>query len=380
MIIFLIIFLSVYTALNYYIFRRGWQAIGNLPVTKVFYTIFFVITVYGYILTRVLDKSLPAFAYNILFTIGSFWFAFILYFILSLLVIDITRFFESRFHFLPKIIYKNYEFTKRVTAALIILLVCIIVFIGYLNKNDVTVRELNINLTKGDGKIKELNIVMASDIHISVIEGDKFVSDIVNKINSLNPDIVLFAGDIIDDKIEILNREKIGESFKKLKTKYGVFSINGNHEYINSIEPSIKYLENLNIELLRDEYEFIDSSFYLLGRDDMSVINVGGKDRKELEDIIKPINSNYPKILLDHVPVRLNQAVNNDIDLQLSGHTHHGQMWPLNYITESVYEVSWGYKKKGKTHIYVSSGASLWGPPVRTGSRSEIVLIKIKFI
>jgi len=82
---------------------------------------------------------------------------------------------------------------------------------------------------------------------------------------------------------------------------------------------------------------------------------------------------------MDHQPFGLSEAMTNGVDLQLSGHTHHGQLWPLNLITDFIYEVSWGYARKGNTHYYVSSGASGWGPPVRTGSRTEIVNIKIRF-
>jgi predicted MPP superfamily phosphohydrolase len=138
-------------------------------------------------------------------------------------------------------------------------------------------------------------------------------------------------------------------------------------------------MEEYGMKILRDEYEFIDSSFYLVGRDDVVKKQFTGRERKKLNEIISSINSNYPKVLLDHTPVKLEQAENNGIDLQFSGHTHHGQIWPANIITNMIYEVSWGYLEKGKTKYYVSSGAGTWGPPVRTGSKSEIVNIKIKF-
>jgi len=141
----------------------------------------------------------------------------------------------------------------------------------------------------------------------------------------------------------------------------------------------VKYAEHLEIKVLRDEYILIDSSFYVIGREDVVMKQFTGKDRKSLEQIINSINSNFPKILLDHTPIKLEQAEKNGIDLQLSGHTHHGQIWPANIITNMIYEVSWGYLKKGKTNYYVTSGAGTWGPPVRTGSKSEIVHIKLKF-
>jgi predicted MPP superfamily phosphohydrolase len=220
---------------------------------------------------------------------------------------------------------------------------------------------------------------MAADLHLSPIDGEKLLGRIVEKINSLEPDIILFAGDIVDDKAEVLMRSEIGESFKQLNPKYGIYAINGNHEFINDVESSVKFMENYNFHVLRDNHEFVDSSFYIIGREDVSMKQFTSSQRKALDEIVKPVEENYPKILLDHTPVKLEQAEKNSINLQLSGHTHHGQIWPGNIITNLIYEISWGYKKKGKTHYYVTSGAGTWGPPVRTGSKSEIVNIKVIF-
>ena len=117
----------------------------------------------------------------------------------------------------------------------------------------------------------------------------------------------------------------------------------------------------------------------MIGREDVAMPQFTNKQRKSLNEIVSNLDNNLPKILLDHTPVKLEQAEQNGIDLQLSGHTHHGQIWPANIITNMIYELSWGYLKKGKTHYYVSSGAGTWGPPVRTGSSSEIVNIKVSF-
>jgi hypothetical protein len=220
---------------------------------------------------------------------------------------------------------------------------------------------------------------MAGDIHLSPINDEKFLSNIVEKINSLNPDIVLFPGDIVDDKAEVLRRLNIGKSFKKIKSKYGVFASNGNHEFINGVEDADRFMRENGIEVLRDTIVMIDDAFIISGREDRSINNFTNKNRKSLDSIINGVDRSYPIILLDHTPVNLDHARKNGIDLQLSGHTHHGQMWPANIITNLIYEISWGYKKIENTQYYVTSGAGTWGPPVRTGSRSEIVNIKINF-
>lgn len=379
MALFFIIFFTVYTSLNFYVFIRGWQVISAYPVLKPIYAILFVLIAYGYVIAKVFYKYLHPLLYDIILGIGAIWFAFLAYFILSILLIDILRLFNGWFNFFPAFITNNYESAKKITAVIVFALVGLIVFLGNLNKRDIQIRNLELSIPKGEGKLNELNIVMASDIHLSPIDGERLLSRIVDKINSLNPDIILLAGDIVDDKAKILEERNIGESFRKLKPKYGVFSVNGNHEFINEVDSCVRYAEKFGIKFLRDRYELIDSSFYVIGREDSSMTQFTGKQRKSLNEIVKDLSDNYPKILLDHTPFKLEQAQQNNIDLQLSGHTHHGQIWPANIVTNMIYEVSWGYKKKGNTHYYVSSGAGTWGPPVRTGSSSEIVNIKVKF-
>ena len=107
--------------------------------------------------------------------------------------------------------------------------------------------------------------------------------------------------------------------------------------------------------------------------------NLQEKTENLLDEILENTKENLPLILMDHTPFGMEEAEKNNVDLQLSGHTHHAQMWPLNYITQKLYEQDWGYLKKGKTQYYVSCGVGTWGPPVRTGSITEIVNIKVKF-
>ena len=131
---------------------------------------------------------------------------------------------------------------------------------------------------------------------------------------------------------------------------------------------------------MRDTKIKIDDGLIIAARDDRSGRGFTGKERLSLEKILENREAEYPVILMDHTPWGLDEAKNNGVDLQLSGHVHNGQLFPLNYITDSIYEKGWGYLKKGKTQYYISCGAGTWGPPVRTGSYSEIVNLKIKFI
>ncbi len=201
----------------------------------------------------------------------------------------------------------------------------------------------------------------------------------MEKINNLNPDLVLLPGDVIDEDIRPVIKNNLGEILRQIKSRYGVFAITGNHEYIGGVDKAKKYLAEHNLQLLNDNYVLIEDSLYIIGREDRSIRGFTGKTRKSLEEIIADLDKSKPLVIMDHQPVKLDEAEGNNIDLQLSGHTHHGQLWPLNFITMQVYEISMGYKLKGNTHYYVSSGVGTWGPPVRTNSRPEILCINLQF-
>lgn len=190
----------------------------------------------------------------------------------------------------------------------------------------------------------------------------------------------MLPGDVVDEDIKPVIKQNLGEILKKLKSVYGTYAVTGNHEYIGGAEQACKYLTEHEITLIRDDYIKIADSFYIIGREDRAIKWFTGKTRKTLREIMHGADKNLPLILMDHQPLGLEEARENDIDLQLSGHTHHGQLWPFNFITNKVYSLSYGYIKKGNTHYYVSCGAGTWGPPVRTGNKPEIIDLTVNFI
>jgi len=274
---------------------------------------------------------------------------------------------------------KNPEKVKQLVALCVMIFVTTAVVGGYINARSINVIDYKIYIHKKAGNLKSLNIVMASDIHLGTVLGKSFMEKIADKINSLNPEIVLFAGDIIDEDIAPVLKDNMGTAIEKIKSKYGTYAITGNHEYIGGVEAACDYLSRHGINVLRDSIAEIDNSFYIIGREDLSINRFSHKHRKELKTLIDSIDSSKPLILMDHQPFKLNEAFENKIDLQLSGHTHNGQLWPLNYLISKIYELGWGYRVNGITHYYVSCGVGGWGPPIRTGSVPEIVNIKLIF-
>ncbi len=379
MIIFFSVFFTIYALINYYIFIRGWQALSYIPQFRIVYLIIFLGISLSFIISKLLSKYIPSILYDLMQWVGSFWFAFMLYFILTIVLLDLVRLLNYFLNIFPSSILNSYDSWKFGIFVSVILITSIIVLTGYINTRIITVKNLNITLKKGSSQLSELKLVTFADIHLTPMNNEKLLSKIIDKVNSLNPDIVLIPGDFADEKTEWLEGRSIGKSFFRLKPRFGLYACTGNHEFIVGVDNISKFISDHNIKLLRDENIFIDSSFYLAARDDRSKKQFTGKDRKPLNEILENRKEDFPLILMDHTPFGLEEAENNKVDLQLSGHTHHAQMFPLNYLTQMIYEKDWGYLKKGNTQYYVTCGVGTWGPPVRTGSRTEIVNIKIKF-
>lgn len=378
-LIFISIVLLVYVSVNYYIFSRGLQAIPKDSQLRTYYIILFILTALSFWAGRILENFMLNWFTETLVWIGSFWLAFILYYFLFAALFDLLRLLNHFFGIFPSVIIQNYEKAKLYSLISVIIITTLTVLYGHINFINPGIRKFEISLPKKSAEISSLNIVMASDIHLGTIVGKKQLDKFVEMANSINPDIILLPGDIFDEDIGPIIKNNLGNDLKRLKAKYGVFAATGNHEYIGGVEVAVKYMQNHGINVIRDTAVFIDSSFYIIGREDRDITRFAEKNRKDLFEITKDIEKNYPVILLDHQPRELQIARENGIDLQLSGHTHHGQLWPLNYITSMIYEISWGYEKIGNTHYYVSSGFAGWGPPVRTGSTTELVNILVSF-
>lgn len=377
-IIFFSVVVSVYSLINLYIFIRGWEVLPENTSWRLGYVILFLILFLSFITGRFLERAALSRFSSALVWIGSFWLGAMVYFFLILLVIDILRLINSIIPFFPLFFSAGYEAALR-TAIVICGFVVLLVIAGFVNALKPRVKTLDLVIHKNVNPTKLLNIVIASDIHLGTLVCKSRLERIVNKINSLNPDLVLLPGDVVDEDLGPVIRENLGETLRKIKSKYGIIAVTGNHEYIGGVEKACRYLTDHGITVLRDSSMTVDNAITIVGREDASIKQFAHRRRKSLEELMANVDTSRPVILMDHQPFGLQEAEGNGIDLQLSGHTHHGQLWPFNFITKKVYELSWGYRKKGDTHFYVSSGVGTWGPPIRTGNRPEIVNIRLRF-
>jgi len=378
-IIFFSLVLVVYGAINFYIYIRGLQAIPSGSPWRLWFSLIFWGLASTFILARILERTYPCLFTGIITWIGSFWLGFMLFFFLAVVLIDIARGFNSFLHFFPPSFYAGLAHTKLVTFFTVLGLTVILVSGSFINARNPHLKELNLTISKPHATPGELTVVMASDIHLGTIIASRKANRLVEKINAMKPDLVLLAGDIVDEDLAPVINNNLGEALGQIKSRLGVYAITGNHEYIGGVGPAVEYLEKHGVRMLRDTSVRINDQFYLVGRDDRDKPRFTGKPRKQLKEIMADVDTTFPVILMDHQPFNLAKHAQMGIDLQLSGHTHHGQIWPFNYITDAIYEISWGYRQIGNTHFYVSSGYGTWGPPLRLGNRPEIVKINLRF-
>lgn len=378
-IIFFSLFLLLYGLINSYVYLRGWQAIPPESPFRIPYAVIFSILSLSFFAGRMLERWAPGALSTFFVWTGSFWFAAFAYFTLAALFIDILRLVNYGVPIFPSFITTDIARTKTAVLIGVIAVVGTALTAGYFNARSPQLKTLRIHIPKKIESLSTLNVAVASDIHLGTIIGSERLDKIVRTINDLNPDLILFPGDIVDEDLAPVIRQNLGETLRLLKAKYGVFAITGNHEYIGGVEEACTYLAEHKIRVLRDEAVTIRDGITLVGREDRSINQFAGKRRKLLSEIVDGAADSSVLIVMDHQPFGLDEAVAQGADLQLSGHTHHGQLWPFQLITNAIYEVSWGYKKKGETQFYVSSGAGTWGPPVRLGNTPEIIHLQITF-
>ena len=374
---FFTVFLIVYTGANFYAGWRFFQAfyviIGQYSAI---YWAFYLLLALTPFIARIGKKYFAGPINDILAVAGGYWLAAIYYFVLLWGFADLSR-------LLLRFIVPSSPLIRQAPlywGTGFIVLVAVLFVYGTYNARQPHNVHYDIAVHKKVPGLSELHAVMIADIHLGSIVGNDRLLSLVNRINELNPDIVFFAGDTIDEDVRIFVEQKMPEVIVKLHPKYGTYAVLGNHEYIGgNSQLAVQYLEEAGVKVLLDRYIKVNDQFYIIGRDDRASLAVKGRRRLELCRLMKGVDKNLPVILLDHQPYHLDEGEKNGVDLQLSGHTHHGQFFPNNLITAQVYEQDWGYLKKGEYQAIVSCGFGTWGPPIRIGSYPEIIDITISF-
>lgn len=331
------VFLVFYCGISFYVGHRGWTTISkNIHrIYKSIYWVLFGILILSFPLTEFVKDYLSE-AGRLWFTVWS-WYSMlaVVYIFLLVLLIDLFRLVDKYLDFVPTRL-KTHRRTPGVITSLIIILVTFILIYGTWNAQSPIVTNYEITVNKNGGS----------------------------------------AGDIVEGIPKQEDAKKLVNEFKEMDPKYGKVAVPGNHDRWLRSEEGVKSFLEAGITLLRDEILKVEDSFFVVGRDDPGH---GRRDRKGLEELMEGVDSLLPIILLDHQPIDLHNAQQNNVDIQLSGHTHMGQIFPANFITSKIYELDWGILTKESYNLIVTNGYGTWGPPLRIGNSPEIVHITLIF-
>ena len=363
------IIILAYTFPNIYLFVRIWQLFIEKG-SKIRYSIIYLLLAMVFPLSNLFsgdDAAYPA------FTVASnYLLPFYLYLFLSVLVFDIFLLINRLVKIFPRA-KMSVPRIRKICLGSILFVSFSIVIAGIINFNTIRISEYQIGIPRRSSSIKHLKVAYVADFHIKGSQDIDFVRKFAGKIEEIKPDIMLFGGDIVEGRRSDKYMQLIQKILSGIKTRYGSYGVYGNHEYYTG-QVRGDFFDKAGITILCDTVMVIDGLFSLAGRFDSH-----SSYRKTVSALLSSASDTLPVILLDHRPTEIDQASRTAADIQFSGHTHNGQLFPINLITGSIYELSWGYLKKGNTNFFVTSGIRLWGPPVRTTGKSEILVIDIDF-
>ncbi len=306
-----------------------------------------------------LDR-MPMTLSSVVYHVGTSWIIILMYLVMIFVVVDLLRL----CHILP-----DYWLVHNGVAAAglgaLMLAVFTYGYIHYINKERVA-----LSLTTDKPLSRPLRIVMTSDWHLGYHNRRAELARWVDSINAEHPDIILVAGDLIDRSLRPLNEERMAEELRRLQAP--VYACLGNHEYYSGYPQALQFYHDAGIHLLQDSMAVV-GDIVIIGRDDRS-----HQRRKSLSQLMADVPVGKYTLVMDHQPYHLERVEAAGVDFQLSGHTHHGQVWPISWVTERMYECAYGSYRRGNTRYYVSSGLGIWGGKFRIGTQSEYVVATLE--
>lgn len=377
--------LTIYLAIHLFVYlmlaRFFDLTLGGKRILLIVLVFFFV----SFILSAILLHFSRFFAFNYYYITSAFWAGLVINLAMFLAVAGLLLIIFNLFSFNPKMIL----------GILAIIFSFSYSFYGVWKARHPIVKEIDVEIKNLPEQWKNKKAVQLSDVHLGTIQGKKFAKDLVLKVNKLEADVIFITGDLFDGMGADL--EYFAKTMDNLKSKKGTYFVTGNHEMYLGKERALSALENTSINILKNKSVDIDG---------LQIIGIDHPDFSEVRrsgfiNNLDGFQKGEPTILLYHTPasifqedesgsnpqsniyfspkVNFTEAKESGVNLQLSGHTHNGQIFPFNYLVRFIYDgFGYGLRKDGDFSIYTTSGTGTWGPPMRTGNNSEIVLINLK--
>jgi predicted MPP superfamily phosphohydrolase len=368
MIIFLLTFLCLYGGINFYAFARIRSVFHFSGATQIIFIVLFVVLILAPIIVRIaenlhLEESAKTIAY-----IGYLWMAFVFLFFFLSLSLDILKYLAGFFFSGAKSMPLHIIFF-----GIAAFLSFVLVVYGFFDAQKVRVKKLEIHtdhFLANDGRIR---IVQISDVHVGLIIRQERLQALLDLVRQANPDILISTGDLLDGERDNVMAEM--QRFVSIKPPFGKYAIMGNHEYYAGIKSSLEFTRKAGFEILRDDVRKV-AGISIFGADDITAARLGlQKDHRAFDELLSSNRDRGFVLLLKHQPF-INEKEN--FNLQLSGHTHGGQIFPFMFVVRFFFQKEYGSYQLGENKLlYVSRGVGTWGPPVRVFAPPEITVIDL---
>lgn len=352
--LFFLVFLSLYGLLNYYVYRNIIQGLSISSPGVIITALLFVFMAAAYPFSQTIKKrvQLPRVSY-----VGAFWMGMLSIAVAVFAVKDLLSWFMPAQNLEP-------------LAIAVVGLLTLLSFVRARRGPKLKAVAVNSHKTR-----RMLSIVHLSDLHLGVLTSPKWLARVIQQVNSLEADLVVITGDMVDDSFDAVKR--FAPAMASIRAKCGVYAVSGNHEYYQGIVNFHKFCAAAGITVVDNKLVAVAEGINVLGLDDKLARAETGIAAKISELLLGDGKVKDYNILLVHQPLGFKETARQGIDLQLSGHTHRGQIFPFNLLVPFFYRYAYGLHKLADSYIYTSSGTGTWGPPMRLGSSSEIVKIQV---
>lgn len=358
--LFFLIPLLLLGALQTYVAHKIWILLPFPYAVKMAVLAFMVLATILFFLSFFrFSDALPLGLVRWCYQIGNSWLIIFVYLLLFFFLADIARW--------TKILPEAWMTGNLITTICLFVSFTFLFIYAYFHYEDKQRVELNID---SQSKLsRPMKLVLVSDLHLGFHNTRSDLHRWLSLIMEEKPDAILIAGDIIDGNYRPVQEERMYEEFKALPTP--TFACLGNHDYLTGLDNDLAFCHEAGIQVLRDSIAYL-GDIAIVGRDDRM-----NPHRKNLNVIMKDVDRSKFIIELEHQPYHLEQAQQAGVSFEFAGHTHRGQVWPFNWITDVIYEDSFGPLQKGNTHYYVSSGLGIWGAKFRIGTQSEYIVLNL---
>lgn len=325
--------------------------------------------------------------------ISTYWIGIMLYSLLYVVLFDLLRLIAKHTKLKNTLLFSRGSVIS--IGSVVVACAVATCLYGIFNARNIKVNEYSVTVNKSCGSDKHLKAVLVADLHMGYAIGVDHITNMVEKINAQDPDIVIIAGDIFDNSYDGMDDpEGIKAQLKSIKSKYGVYAVYGNHDIDEKIlmgftfdwggkqlhsEKMTNFMKECDIKLINDESVLINDEFYLVGRRDTDKPGTEDGTRAEISELTKDLDKTKPIFVLSHEPDELQKTADAGADIDFSGHTHDGQLFPGNLTIGLFWENPCGMIKKDNMYSIVTSGVGVYGTFMRVETDAEICAVDIDF-